>query len=238
MTRMKKGFINQILFICLMFLSTIVFADGYQSVDDLKKIANEFILKNVALESDETIDIKINPSDMPGQLAACNLPVEASFPNESTREKLTAIELTCRGDHTWHVFMPVNVAIYTKVVVAKRTLSANEMVADGDLDYAQVNINSLYNGYFKDKAELNGQTITQMISSGAVISKRSVRKPQLVHRNQEIDLVVRINSIEVSMKAVAKSDGGLNDTITAYNPASKRLIEAVVVGSNKAEVVS
>ena len=226
--------------LCGIFTACIgmAYADSFESVNKIKEVSKQFITQAISLAPDETMDITINPSDLPNQLAACTKDIEVALPNESSREKINSVELTCNGEKTWHVFVPINVQFFTKVVVATRSIAPNEMISATDLEYANYNAAHLYNGYFKDKKEASGYIASQTIGAGSVINKRNIKRPQLVHRNQIIDLVARKNAIVVTMKGIAKSDGVLNDTIIAYNPSSKKTVEAVVIGVNKAEVVS
>lgn len=235
MIKRMFSLVISLIFICYIPLA---FADLYESQDKLKTLAKDFVAKNTALGPDESLEVDINNSDIPAQLATCPTNVEAAFPKEANRERITSVQLSCNGSTSWRTFIPVDVKVYAKVVVAKRTITTNETLTEADLDFAQANVNILYGGYFKDPTEITGQVASQMIAPGSVISKKNIRQQQLVHRNQEIDLVARKNAIEVTVKGIAKSDGGLNDSITVYNPSSKRTLEAVVIGTNKAEVIS
>ena len=128
--------------------------------------------------------------------------------------------------------------ISTRVVVAKRTISATEIIGLEDLDYAQYDRNRLYNGYFQDPKALVGRVASQVILAGVVLTKKNVQQPVLIHRNQLIDLIAKSNTVTVTMKGVAKTDGRLNEAIQAYNPSSKRTLDAVVMDSNRAEIIS
>lgn len=225
-------------FLIFCCISGIAYANSYyEPIENLKKITTDYITSNIALAPDETLKVDINTSDVPSQLVSCSRPIVPNFPAESSREKINAIELTCQGEPSWHVFVPVNAQVFAKVVVAKHLIGSGDVIGEDDLDFTQANTNRLYNGYTKDPHEIIGNVASQMITAGTVLNKRNVKRPVLIHKNQAIDLVARKNAVEVSMKAVAKSEGGLNDAITAYNPSSKRTVDAIVVGSNRAEVM-
>ncbi|RDI39973.1 flagellar basal body P-ring formation chaperone FlgA [Aquicella lusitana] len=231
-------YINIFFIIFVSLFSCSLSALSYENVEDLKNIAREFIINSVPLETDETLEVNINLSDLPAQLAKCSKKITAKFPNEFSREKINSVELSCNDAPSWHIFVPADVQIFTKVVVAKHPISANEIISESDVDYAKANISRLYSGYFNDKTQIKGYVAAQMINSGAVITKKNTRRQQLVHKNQVIDLIARKNSIVVTMKGIAKSDGCLNESIIAYNPSSKKTMEAIVIGFNKAEVIS
>lgn len=235
----QMKFLNKIFFIFFVLCPVLCFAQddpSYESIEQLKEIAKNYLTKNIQLEQDETMDIQINGADLPSQLVKCSQPVEPLLPRGTSREKIGSVELICNGEKSWHIYLPVMLNIYTKVVISRSPIMADSVISESELDYMQANINHLFQGYFKDKNEILGYVASQTINPGAVITKKSIKRPQLVHKNQEIDLIARKNFIQVMMKGVAKSDGGLNDLIIAYNPSSKKMVEAVVTGLNKAEV--
>lgn len=236
---------NEILFMSkLMLLLVFVFcgricfaALDYEPADKLKEIAKNFVLQNAAREPDETIDVQVSQSNS-SLLPVCTNQINVALPKDSTRNQITAVELSCNGINSWQTFVPVTVQIYTKVIVAKHMMSPKDTISEPDLDYASMDKTRLFNGYFKTKEEILGLEATQMLSAGAVFTKTNLQKPVLVHRNETIDLIAGTDSVVVTMKGMSKSDGRLNDMIKAVNPSSNRTLDAVVVGSNKAKIVS
>ena len=221
-------------FVC----SNFCFAANRESIENLKNTVKNFVIKNVALEADESIDVTVSKVDGSLQLPACSSEIDAQFPSGSNREKITAVELSCNGVQPWHTYFPVNVQIFTKVLVARHVIPPKERISEDDLDYAQADKNHLYSGYFKDKNEVMGLEASQLITAGAVFTKKNIQQPVLVHRNEMIDLIAQKGAIVVTMKGISKSDGRLNEIIQAYNPSSKRTLDAIVTGTGKAEVTS
>ncbi|MHB1947046.1 MAG: flagellar basal body P-ring formation chaperone FlgA [Gammaproteobacteria bacterium] len=211
------------------------YAGIYEPQEKLKNIAKEFLTQNIALNPEETLEIKIKQSDIPIEVALCSMPIEASFPQDTVRENVTSVKLTC-AQPDWHVFIPVALAITTKVLIVKRTIASNEEITEADLDYSQHDIRKLYSGYYKEKSEIVGRVAIHSISAGTVINKRLIRNPILVHRNQEIEVLAKLKTIQVRLKGIAKSDGALSDRIAVVNPATKKTLEAVVTGINQVEV--
>lgn len=220
------------------FFSNSAISQQFESIEKIKSLAKNFIEKNITLEENQTLEVHINSSDIPARLTICSKDIEVAFPREANREKMSAVELICNGDKSWHSYVPVSVQKYAKVLAAKHFIPANQSISEYDLDYVQANVNRLFGGYFKEPVEVVGQVASSAINAGTIISRKSIHFPQLVHKNQEVELIARKNSIQVTMKGIAKTDGSLNDTIVAYNPSSKKTLEAVVIGLNKAEVIS
>lgn len=210
---------------------------NYEPFNNLKRVAEDFVMKNIALNADETMDVHVVKLNTPLRVAMCSQPIEAAFPQNSNRERITAVELTCSGTNSWHMMMPVTVKINSNVLVAKRTISPSQVITEDDLDYAQHDRNTLFSGYFIKKEETIGQVASQTISPGTVLTKRNIQLPVLVHRNEAVEIIARSHSVVVSMKGIAKTDGSMNQSVKVYNPSSKRTLDALVVGTGKAEVV-
>jgi len=237
-TGKKKGLKNSLFL--MTFYASISFAGNYnyEPMENIKNIAKNFIEKNVQITSEEKLEIQVNQTDQMQALAMCSQPIEASFPADANSNQVTAIELKCGGAQPWRTMVPVNVVVLTKVLVAKRTIPVEDFIGENDLDYAMFDRSRLYNGYYNDKKNAVGQVASQIITAGSIINKKNIQHPLVVHRNDVIDLIARSNAVTVTMKGVAKTDGRLNEQIKAYNPSSKRTLDAVVIDANRAEIVS
>lgn len=213
------------------------FADQYESIEKIKTIVDSFVKKTISVDSGDSVKIQLS-QDTPSQLPLCTKTIEANLPVDTNPEQMTSVELSCNGVNAWHALIPVNVQVYTKVVIAKHPLSPNESISDDDLDYSQADKMRLYTGYFKDKNDVIGLVSSQMIAPGAVLSKKNLQKPVLVHRNEMVDLTAGNGSIVVTLKGISKMDGRLNETIRASNPATNKVLDAIVVGPGKANIIS
>lgn len=207
----------------------------YESVDHLNELARGFILKNVPVAPDESLDIQVGQT--PLQLSKCSNDIQVSFPQNYNPEKINSVELSCNGNVPWHAFMPIDVQVNTKVLIVTRTILPKEKINQEDLDYTYFNKSRLYNGYFKDKSEVIGETVSHTIAAGTILNKKNIQSPVVVLKNQTITLVVQRNSIVISMQGVAKTDGAINTTIKVYNPSSQKTVDAVVIGPSKAQVI-
>lgn len=202
----------------------------------LNELAKEFIQKNITLSEDETLEVKISDSGSHLQLAQCENPIQVSLPEGASSQQIQNIKMSCTGNIKWEVYVPVDTRILTKVIVAKQTIPARQVISEDMLDYALRDKNTLYSGYFKSPSEVVGQTPLSTILPGIVISRRNIQQPILINRNQSVSIVAKHGAIMVKAEGIAKTSGALNDTIKVLNPSSKRTIDAVVVNSNTVEV--
>jgi len=222
----------------LLSLSNICYAGNLEQIDHLNNLAKEFVQKTVVLDPDETLEVKISEANNQLNLPACQQPVQVALPAGTTTQQISTLEMSCTGDRPWHVYVPIDMKILTKVVVTRQTIPAKEIISEDMLEYAQHDKNSLYAGYYKQTRDLVGLVPGSTIMAGTVLSKKNVQPPILINRGQIVSIVSRRGTILVKASGVAKSNGALNDIIQVLNPSSKRMIEGVVVSSSTVEVRS
>ncbi|MFZ2314648.1 MAG: flagellar basal body P-ring formation chaperone FlgA [Gammaproteobacteria bacterium] len=223
------------LFTMTLSLLSLASASNFESAEHINEVAKNFLLESYANTTAEKVEIKVNPAHAPIEVAKCSQDIMPSIPQNSSTSQIAAVELTCSGEKPWHIYIPVTVQLFNKVVVARSTILPKELIKEDDLDYALYDTNRLYNGYFKDKADVINNVTTILIPAGNVLSKKEVTAPIIVHRNQVVSLVSGSGTIMVSMQGIAKSDGGLNSMVQVYNPISKKTVDALIIGPNKAQ---
>ena len=225
-------------FIFASLLAAPCLADNFEPIDHITTVTKNFILKNVAVDAGDSLEVKVDASKAGAELPVCKQDISAAFPANTNPEQITGIEITCNDTKSWHTLIPVDVQTYTPVLVAKRNIATKEEITDDLVEYASYSKNRLYNSFFKDKNEVVGQVAAYMITAGTAFTKKNLQAAIVIHRNDVVNLSATSKMISVAMQGIAKSDGGLNAVIKVYNPSSKRTVDAVVKGHNKAEVIS
>lgn len=223
--------------ICFISCSTLSFAQGFETFDHLQTIAKDFVMKSVSLQPDETVDVQVHLLDAASKLPHCSNNIEPSLPENSNREQITAVKLACSAPQPWQIFLPVTTQILTNVLVTTRAISPKDIITATDIEPQPYNKAQLIGGYFQDKSQVVGQEAALPIPAGVVLNEKNLRSPVLVRKGQAIRLMAENGPVTVSVTAIAKSDGRLNDTIKVINPSSQRMLDAVVTGENQAKVL-
>lgn len=227
----------QVILLSLLCLSSVsAIAGTYESYTHLNDIASDFIRKNIPANPDEQVSIRLGDAAYDLRLASCTSQINVSLPAESNGQKINTLEMTCSSQPSWHVYVPVDMKVLTRVVVAKENIPSKSTISEDMLDYAFRDKNTLYSGYFKDTKEIIDQESVSTLAAGSVLNKHLIRQPIIINRNQIVSIVSRHGHIMVSAEGVAKMDGALNDTIKVLNSSSKRTIDAVVTSSSTVEV--
>jgi flagella basal body P-ring formation protein FlgA len=214
------------------------YAANYEKADRINEIVKNFLTQSIQTASDDSLEVTVNQANMAINVPVCNKDIIPSYPADANKEQVTSVKLSCNGSSAWNIIVPVDVRILSKVLVARHTMAAKETISDDDLDYALYDKNKLYNGFFTKKEDVAGTQTAYIVTAGTVLNKKNIQLPVLVSRNQAITIVAQANSIIVSMQGIARTDGAMNSMIKVYNPSSKKTLDAIVVGPNKAQVVS
>lgn len=221
--------------IALGFLSHAAQAE-WEPRDALDAKITAFLQQTLRSTADERIQIAIPPASQPLQLTKCQQDITISIPGGAQAD-VTSVEVACPGTNGWHVYIPVDVQILSKVAIAKHTVPSGNVFGDEDVDFAYYNKNRLYGGYFTHPEEIIGNVASHLVPQGAVLNKHNVQLPIIVHRNQTVSLSAQVGNLTVSMQGIAHADGAMNDTVKVLNPSSKRMLDATVIGPNQAKVI-
>jgi flagella basal body P-ring formation protein FlgA len=213
-------------------------ATSYESLQHINEIATGYVQKNVSVEPDEKIEVKLSEAANQLRLTTCSAPIAINLPAGSAQQRITTLEMTCAGEPSWHVYVPVDMKILTKVVSVKETIPGKTLITDDMLELGYQDKNLLYLGYFKDFNEVVGQVPVSTLVPGTVLTKKNIQQPIIVNRNQSVSIVSRHGNIMVRADGIAKANGAVNDTIKVLNTSSKKILDAVVVNSSTVEVMT
>ncbi len=216
--------------------STRIHAGEYETRHHLESIVHSFVTKRFDARGDERINVQVSSLDENTKLSRCQSTIEASFAQGNMSGQSNAVILKCHSEPGWNVYVPVTVQIFTKVVAANRLIVPGDMITEHDLAYAEFDKNRLYDGFFKDMKEVVGLSVVRSIPAGTALTKRNVRQVAIIKRNQAVTLVIKTGAVEITMSGIAKSDGYMNDVVKVLNPSSKKIIDAVVTGPERARI--
>lgn len=204
--------------------------------EDLKAFVSHYALKNVPHQDNESIEVEVMQLDHNISLPSCSSAIDISMSRKSLPERASAVQLSCNEKPQWNIFVPISVKVFTDVLVTNRLILTGEPLSANDVTFEKQDKNRLIDGYFTDEDTIVGLVARHSINAGAVLTTRNIKQLPLIKRNQTISLALVHGAIEIDLQGIAKSDGYLNDTIKVLNPSSKKIIDAIVKDSGKAEI--
>lgn len=213
-------------------------AANYETFQHIDALASEYVRKNVSVDPDEKIEVKLSEAAGQLQLVACTSPIAINLPAGSAQQHITTLEMTCAGETSWHVYVPIDMKVLTKVVSAKETIPSKTPISEDMLELSYQDKNLLYSGYFKDVNEVDGQVAVTPLVAGTVLTKKNVQQPVIINRNQNVSIISRHGNIMVRAEGIAKTKGAMSDTIKVLNSSSKKMLDATVINSSTVEVIA
>jgi flagella basal body P-ring formation protein FlgA len=122
-------------------------------------------------------------------------------------------------------------AATVRIVVPAHDIARGDTISEGDLSYATVDGAALMSGVPTKIEEVIGQQARRTLSAGQPFRGEDVRHPIVVNKGQTVTMQFEAPGVELTAMGRAMSEGGVGDTVTVQNPASFRMISAVVIAA-------
>lgn len=129
------------------------------------------------------------------------------------------------------------VAIETReVAVLTRNLARGEAVTATDLTVERRPRETVPNDAVGAPALVVGQVAQRPVGAGALLRSGDVAPPDLVARGEGVTIVFETAGVSLSMRGTANESGRLGTSVAVTNTASKKVLQAVVVGPGRVSV--
>jgi flagella basal body P-ring formation protein FlgA len=118
-----------------------------------------------------------------------------------------------------------------RVVVPVRDIARGEVLAGSDLSFGTFNGTALMNGTITSMDAVAGMEARRVLHAGQTLSAGDLRRPIVVNKGQTVTMMFEAPGVELTAMGRAMSEGGIGDTVTVQNPASFRMVNAVVTAA-------
>ncbi len=177
--------------------------------------------------------IEVDGLDPRTQLAKCPITPEAFLPPGARIKQRTTVGVRCPGERPWKIYLPVNIAAYAKVMVAKHPIGPGMSINDSDITWSERNISTLSYGYLRTLDDAGGYRARRAIAQGAVLTPAVVEADNVIQKGQRVELINLTGPIAVSMVGVAQESAALGALIRVKNLSSGKELQGVVQSSGK-----
>ncbi len=217
----------------LLFSTSSIAANEYQSLSSIQETVVHFIQANIDTSQDH--DIRVNKLDSRLKLQKCTVPLEAYSNNDRFDAGVLSIGVRCHGKHKWALYNSAKLIFYQQVLVLKRSLKRNSLVDTDNVVLKKYPSTKIRRGYFTQYQQIKNQLTTRNIRAGTILQPTHLRTPKLIKKGEQVIIHASSSSISIKMSGRALMDGSLGQQIRIKNSKSKKVIEATVV---KAGIVS
>jgi len=171
------------------------------------------------------------------RLAACDVPLEAKLPYGNTRKSRVTAEVRCNGRKAWKLYVPVQLEVWQKVLVAAGPLQRGKLLQRGDMILAERTVSTQARGFVMDPSQAVGYRLKRALSEGDVINPGVIVAPPLIERGQNVTIEASSGPLRVQMSGIALEDGLAGEIIMVENRESGRKVEGVVRSGKTVEVL-
>lgn len=140
------------------------------------------------------------------------------------------------GEFSKKIFVRTQVEVLKKIVVAKKNIKRGEKIEAKDLTLAERDIAMLPNKYFEDLDQVANSLAKTTIPKKSIIFEWMIKEIPLVHRGDEVTILVTAPNLLVKTKGVALEDGYRDKKVKVKRKNSKKTLEGILISENEVEV--
>ncbi|MDP4024559.1 flagellar basal body P-ring formation chaperone FlgA [Methylobacterium sp. NEAU 140] len=184
--------------------------------------------RTVSIRLDGEGPALLAPVDLAGEAKALDLAYDARS------HRVTG--LIALGDRQASLRVTGVVVEMREVAVLSRALNRGETVKEGDVGLERRPREGLPADTQGVVAAVLGEAAQRALPAGTVLRTADTAPPELVARNEAVTIVYEAPGISLSMRGVAGDSGRLGATVAVTNVASKKILQATVIGPGRVSV--
>ena len=124
----------------------------------------------------------------------------------------------------------------TPVLVATRSLSRGEVLAEGDVAAVYRSLRSLPRDTVRRPDAAVGKRVVRPIPAGDLVRAALLAEVPVVSRGARVMLVAEQGGLRITTPGIAKEDGGAGEMVRVVNSTSGRVVNGRVVDAKTVEV--
>ncbi len=129
-----------------------------------------------------------------------------------------------------------NVTDIVRAPVLARPVLRGEVVTQADVALERRRRSELGPDIITDAAKLIGNAARRPMGKGSLVRDADIQRPEAVERNAVVLMTYEQPGMQLSMRGRALQSGAVGDTIQIQNISSRKTVEAVITGPNRAAV--
>ncbi|WP_430391115.1 flagellar basal body P-ring formation chaperone FlgA [Dyella sp. 20L07] len=162
------------------------------------------------------------------QLAPCTVPLSAGLQEGTRLMPRMNVQVRCPQADGWTLRVPVQLQVFRQVLVIARPLQRGDGVRPDDVRSEERDITHLGYGYVSNMGEVEGRTLSRALGVGSVLTPAALGGRSAVKAGDQVQLVSRLNGIEVRASGIALGSGDNGSRLRIRNGSSGKVIDAMV----------
>lgn len=125
---------------------------------------------------------------------------------------------------------------YNLVPIASRKVERGEIIDEGSVEMARVNLSELTGEFITDESEILGKQARSRIDSGTPFRKMYVERAIAVEKGKKVILHFSSRAFEATATGIALDSRGINEGVKVRNDSSGKIVSGVVTGQGIVKV--
>lgn len=202
-------------------------ATSTQSLDSVRAVAEQALRERYAMPGSR-IEITAGSLDLRLQLTECQQPLRALVAGNAPASSRMTVPVQCPQDGGWTVRVPLQLQLFRTVLVASRPLLRGDGVSAADVHAEERDITRLGYGYIENLDQVAGRSLARTVARGSVLSPGALGGRRMVRAGDHVQMVARLDGIEVRADGVALGSGDNGARLRVRNESSGKVVDAMV----------
>ncbi len=206
-------------------------AAGSQDPAAIRAAAERFLLKQASSQPGK-VSVEVRPPR--AELPACAALDAFQMPGSRPIGRIT-VGVRCLAPSAWTVYLPAQVRVVGRYVVAVQPLPANHELAAGDLALREGDLGILPADVASDVETLVGYRTVSGVAAGAALRTGILRAPLVVQQGQPTRLVLVGPGFSVQSEGQALANASRGDRVRVKT-ASGQVVSGVAQDGQQVEI--
>lgn len=206
-----------------------------EAVAAIRAAAVAFIRSQLPRDG-SVVEISAGGLDDRLRLARCDSALVAEPTGGGSALARSTVAVSCAGTARWRIYVPVTVVRSQPVLILRHAVARESILTAADVMVASRRTTGLGTAYISSPAELHGRAARRTLAAGTALTVDMLTPDLVVHRGQEVTLIVQAAGIEVRATGRALEDAAAGARIHVANASSKRVVEGVVESADTVRV--
>ena len=124
---------------------------------------------------------------------------------------------------------------FGEVARATRNIPRDTALSEAHFNWSWQDLSEIPNGVSAGRYALEGASATRSLSAGSLLREADLKETPLILSGDAVELVVMRGQVAVTVRAFARQQGCLGQTIPVRNELTGRLVNARVAGPGRVE---
>lgn len=159
----------------------------------------------------------------------CRQPLQFAIKDQGAVSSRLNVQVSCAAGNNWSNYVPVDIAIFRRVITAANPLARDVAIKAGDLMLAERDITELNGQYLTRAEDVIGLSAKRTLAPGTIVTRDNLLQPLLIRRGDAVTIKAEADGLIVHMPGVAMTDGRRGEPIRVKNINSAKMVDAQVV---------